>query len=216
MSTLLAALTILVGCNGSTDSTSKTPASSAPGADDLPKDGTGAALVVYFSRTGEQYGVGKIDKGNTAIVAELIAEKTGATIWEVVPEVDNYPKDNYDKLTDIAKKELEQNARPAYQGGAPDLSQYDTIFCGSPVWWGDWATIMYAFFEKNRDALSGKTLVPFVTHEGSGLSGMDKKLAAACPDANVAEGLAVKGTDAQKNDDKLKTRVNEWLAKLGY
>ena len=96
----------------------------------------GGVLVVYFSRTGEQYQVGVIDKGNTAIVAEMVAEKTGADLFEVVPADDHYPM-TYDELTDVAKQEQNEGARPAYTGEVPDLSQYDTIFIGAPVWWGD-------------------------------------------------------------------------------
>ena len=93
-------------------------------------------LVVYFSRTGEQYGVGVIDEGNTAIVAQMIAEQTGADTFEILPVDDHYPM-TYSELTDVAKQEQNENARPAYEGGVPDLSQYSTIFIGAPVWWGD-------------------------------------------------------------------------------
>lgn len=95
----------------------------------------GDILVVYFSRTGEQYTVGVIDKGNTAIVAEMIAEETGADLFEVIPDDDHYPM-TYSELTDVAKREQNDNARPAYAGEVPDLSQYSTIFIGAPVWWG--------------------------------------------------------------------------------
>ncbi|MBP5482924.1 MAG: hypothetical protein J6X99_01475, partial [Bacteroidales bacterium] len=121
-------------------------------------------LVVYFSRTGEQYTVGVIDKGNTAIVAEMIAEKTGADLFEVLPVDDHYPM-TYKELTDVAKQEQNDKARPAYAGELPDLSQYDTVFIGAPVWWGDWPMILYTVFENND--FSGKKLVPFSTHEGS-------------------------------------------------
>ena len=169
-------------------------------------------LVIYFSRTGEQYTVGVIDKGNTAIVAEMIAEETGADLFEVLPEEDRYPM-TYDELTDVAKQEQNDNARPAYEGEFPDLAQYDTIFIGAPVWWGDWPMIMYTVFENND--FSGKTLIPFSTHEGSGLSGFDKKLAEACPDASVGEGLAIRGNDAQNAQDQVKESVSGWLAGLG-
>lgn len=172
-------------------------------------------LVVYFSRTGEQYSVGVIEKGNTEIVADMIVEKTGADVFEILPEEDYYPY-TYDELTDIAKQELNDKARPAYAGNVPDLSQYDTIFIGAPVWWGDWPMIMYTFFEKNADGLAGKTLIPFSTHAGSGLSGFDKKLSNACPDSTVGTGLAIAGTDAQNNQDKVKSSVDDWLAGLGY
>ena len=170
-------------------------------------------LVVYFSRTGEQYTVGVIDKGNTAIVAEMIAEETGADTFEILPQEDYYPY-TYKELTDVAKQEQNDNARPAYRGDVPDLSEYSTIFIGAPVWWGDWPMICYTFFE-NED-LSGKKLVPFSTHEGSGLSGFDKKLASACPDAEVLEGLAIRGNDAQNDQDSVRASVKEWLTGLGH
>lgn len=170
-------------------------------------------LVIYFSRTGEQYVVGVIDKGNTAIVAEMIAEQTGADLFEVLPAEDHYPM-TYDELTEVAKQEQNENARPAYSGELPDLSGYSTIFIGAPVWWGDWPMIMYTVFENND--FSGKTLIPFSTHEGSGLSGFDKKLQSACPDASVGQGLAVRGDDAQNAQEQVRESVGSWLAELGF
>ena len=170
-------------------------------------------LVLFFSRTGEQYTVGVIEKGNTAIVAGMIAEKTGADAFEILPADDHYPM-TYSELTDVAKREQSENVRPAYAGTLPDLSQYDTIFIGAPVWWGDWPMIMYTVFENND--FSGKRLVPFSTHEGSGLSGFDKKLASACPDCEILEGLAVRGNDAQNKQDDVRADVNDWLVGLGY
>lgn len=87
---------------------------------------------------------------------------------------------------------------------------------GAPVWWGDWPMIMYTFFENNRESLAGKTLIPFSTHAGSGLSGFDSKLSAACPEASIGTGLAIAGTDAQNNQDSVKESVDEWLNGLGY
>lgn len=172
-------------------------------------------LVVYFSRTGEQYGVGVIEKGNTAIVAEMIAEQTGADTFEILPKEDYYPY-TYDELTDVAKQEQNDNARPAYAGTVPDLSQYSTIFIGAPVWWGDWPMICYTFFEENKEGLAGKTLIPFSTHAGSGLSGFDTKLSEACPDSTVGTGLAISGADAQNNQDSVRQSVKDWLSGLGY
>ena len=181
-----------------------------------PDDSTASGsntLVIYFSRTGEQYGVGVIDEGNTAIVAKMIVEATGADSFEILPADDYYPM-TYDELTEVAKQEQEENARPAYAGDVPDLSQYDTIFIGAPVWWGDWPMICYTFFE-NED-LSGKTLYPFSTHAGSGLSGFDTKLASAVPGSNVGKGLAIAGTDCQNDQDSVRSTVNDWLSGLGY
>ena len=178
-----------------------------------PAETGSGALVIYFSRTGEQYTVGVIEKGNTAIVAEMIAEKTGADLFEVLPAEDNYPM-TYDALLDVARQEQRDKARPACKGEFPDLTAYDTVFIGAPVWWGDWPMIMYTVFENND--FSGKRLVPFSTHEGSGLSGFDRKLAAACPGAEILTGLAVRGNDAQNRPDAVRESVNGWLADLGY
>lgn len=171
-------------------------------------------LVVYFSRTGEQYTVGVIEEGNTAIVAKMIAEQTGADLFEVIPVDDHYPM-TYAELTDVAKQEQIDNARPAYAGQVPDLSQYDSIFIGAPVWWGDWPMILYTFFENNAEGLAGKTLIPFSTHEGSGLSGFDKKLAAACPNSTIGEGLAIRGNVCQNDKESVRQRVIDWLSELG-
>ena len=170
-------------------------------------------LVIYFSRTGEQYQVGVIDKGNTAIVAEMIAEKTGADLFEIIPETD-YPY-TYNELLDVAKKEQREKARPAIKGDLPDLSQYKTIFIGAPVWWNDWPMIMYTFFENNAEELAGKSLVPFSTHGGAGLSGFDKKLQSVCKDSQILTGLAISGKDAQNDQDKVRSTVNNWLSGLG-
>ena len=192
-------------------SANETPADNSDGNDSE----SSRILVVYFSRTGEQYTVGVIDHGNTAIVAEMIAEETGADPFEVLPVDDHYPM-TYAELTDVAKKEQNDKARPAYAGEAPDISQYDTIFIGAPVWWGDWPMIMYTFFEENAEALAGKNLVPFSTHEGSGLSGFDKKLSSAIPGSAVLKGLAIRGNDCQNKQDSVRESVKNWISGLEF
>ena len=210
---LLTAALMITGCGSSFASTNTpAPADTAKETEKETQAEAADTLVLYFSRTGEQYTVGVIDKGNTAIVAEMIAEETGADLFEVLPEDDHYPM-TYDALTNVAKQEQNDNARPAYSGELPDLGGYTTIYIGAPVWWGDWPMIMYTVFENND--FSGKTLIPFSTHEGSGLSGFDKKLQSACPDAEVLEGLAVRGNDAQNNQDEARESVNNWLNELG-
>ena len=119
------------------------------------------------------------------------------------------------ELTDVAMQEQREDARPAYAGEVPDLDQYTTVFIGSPVWWGDWPMIMYTFFEENADALVGKTLIPFSTHEGSGLSGFDRNLASSCPDSTVGKGIAIRGSDAQNDQDNVKNTINDWISELG-
>ena len=119
-------------------------------------EGQGKYLVIYFSRTGEQYNVGTIDKGNTEIVAEMIAENTGADLFEILPEDDHYPV-TYAELTEVAKKEQSEHASIPFRGELPDLHQYEAVFVGSPVWWGDWPMIMYTLLYSkwvtNKDLL---------------------------------------------------------------
>ena len=172
-------------------------------------------LAIYFSRTGEQYRVGVIDKGNTAIVAEMIAETSQADLFEIIPADDHYPM-TYAELTDVAKRKQNEKARPAYATEVEDLDKYDTVFIGAPVWWGDWPMIMYTFFENNAAVLADKTLIPFSTHEGSGLSGFDKKLSSVCPESKVLKGLAINGSDAQNDKDSVRKAVEEWIDELGF
>ena len=130
--------------------------------------------------------------------------------------VGKHPFPCHAELTDVAKQEQNDNARPEYAGEVPDLSTYDTIYIGAPVWWGDWPMIMYTFFEQNAEGLSGKKLVPFSTHEGSGLSGFDRKLESACPNSTILEGLAIRGNDCQNKQDSVRSEVSDWLSGLGY
>ena len=157
----------------------------------------------------------EIPSSDILIAAKMIAEQTGADLFEVLPVDDHYPM-TYNALTDVAKQEQNAKARPEYADELPNLANYQTIFIGAPVWWGDWPMIMYTFFEQNRDALAGKTLIPFSTHEGSGLSGFDKKLASAIPGATVGKGLAIRGNDAQNRQDSVRNSVNDWLNDLGF
>lgn len=190
----------------------KESTSTASQAEETKADETASSnksLVVYFSRTGEQYGVGVIDKGNTAIVAEMIVAETGAESFEIVPKTDNYPT-TYDALTDYAKDEQNNNDRPEIKNAVENFDTYDTIYLGYPIWWGDLPMICYTFLESYD--FSGKTIFPFCTHAGSGDAGTQSKIQSAVPDAEVKEVLAVKGTDAQNNQDSVKATVSEWLS----
>ena len=150
-------------------------------------------LVVYFSQTGEQYGVGTITKGNTEIIAEMIAAETKGDLFHV-ETVASYPFE-YKAQTDVAMKELRAKARPAVKGDVKDFDSYDTVYIGYPIWWGDLPMAMYTFIEKHD--WNGKRVIPFCTHAGSGLAGTPGKVASACKGATVLEGLAVTGTTAQ-------------------
>ena len=168
------------------------------------------SLVVYFSHTGEQYAVGNITEGNTAVIAKLIAAKTGADTFEIVPEKP-YPK-VYKTCTDVAKDEQRKGARPAYKGDI-DTASYDTVYIGYPIWWGDLPMVVYTFLEAHD--LNGKTLVPFCTHEGSGVSGTDAKIRAKYKTATVQTALAVRGSVAQNKRKDAEKSVDDWLKKLG-
>ena len=174
----------------------------------------GKKLVVYFSHTGENYNVGYINEGNTHIIAQMISDATGADIWEIAP-LKPYPKDSYDECIKIAKDELKANARPAIQGDI-DIEEYDVIFLGYPNWWGEPPMCIYTFIEKHD--WDGKTVIPFITHEGSGMAGTDKRIANACKGANVltGKGLAIQGKVAQEHRDVARSNVDSWLKGLGF
>lgn len=164
-------------------------------------------LVVFFSRTGENYAVGNIKKGNTHIIAEMIAEETDGTLFQVEP-LKAYPA-NYTKYTEVAKQEMESKARPAIKGDVA-VEDYDVIYIGYPTWWGDMPMPVYTFIEKHN--WQGKTVVPFCTHEGSGLSDTENKLKKACEGATILKGLAILGTTAQKSQEQARKTVINWLA----
>ncbi len=168
------------------------------------------SLVVYFSRAGENYAVGNISEGNTAIIAKMIAAKTGEDIVEIIAQKD-YPE-NYKACTDVAKDEQNKKARPALKNKI-DISAYDTIYLGYPIWWGDMPMPVYTFLEGHD--WSGKTIIPFCTHEGSGLSGTESRIRSTCKGAAVEKGLAVQGKVAQTNRSAAQKAVQDWLLKLG-
>lgn len=170
---------------------------------------TKKVLVAFFSRTGENYAVGHIEKGNTHIIAEMIAEERGGTLFRIEPAAP-YP-DNYKKCIEMAKQELNAKARPAIQGDI-DIEEYDTVFIGYPNWWADMPMPVYTFVEKHD--WMGKTVIPFCTHEGSGLSGTEAKLKSACKGATVLSGLAVRGATAQNKREQAKQSVTNWIKKL--
>ena len=172
----------------------------------------GKILVAYFSRVGNEYGVGNIKKGNTAIVAEIIAKKLDADLFEIKP-VKNYPV-SYDECTKIASQEKAQNARPELATRVENFDDYDTVFVGSGVWWGDAPMCVYTFLESYD--FSGKNIVPFVTHGGSGLSGIDQRFALACPNSKILQGFAISGRTAQKNFSETESKVVEWLQKINF
>ena len=155
-------------------------------------------LTVYFSRTGEQYSVGNIQEGNTAIIAKMIAQKTGGDLFEIKPLNDNYP-DRYTPLTEYAKKEKQANARPEIIGKVENFNDYDVVFVGYPNWWGSMPMPVYTFLESYN--FENKKVYHFCTHEGSG---------------GVESGFAIYGHIAQNNRMEADKKVSDWLKKLAF
>ena len=165
-------------------------------------------LIAYFSRADENYNVGYIEKGNTEIIAEMIAEETKGTLFHI-KTITPYPAD-YNECIALAKKEMNSQARPAIQGDA-QVKDYDVIFLGYPNWWGNAPMPVYTFIEEHQ--WQGKTVIPFCTHEGSGLGSTEGKLKKACQGATFLPGLAIQGTTAQRNPQSAKLSVKAWLKK---
>lgn len=165
--------------------------------DDVNIENMGNTLILYFSMS-----------GNTETVANYIHEEIGGDIVKL-ETVQTYPED-YDELVDYAREEQRDNTRPELETAIENIEQYDTIFLGYPNWWGDMPMPIYSFLDQYD--LSNKTIAPFITHGGSGLSGTPANIANEEPDAVVTEGLAINGDDVDDCQDE----VNEWLNGLNF
>lgn len=173
---------------------------------------SGRILIAYFSRADENYSVGTVDVGNTEIMAGFIKDYLGdkADAFKIDP-VKAYPT-NYKECTEYATEEKNSNARPEFKNSnSLDLSKYDTILIGYPIWWGDVPMIINTFLEKYD--FSGKTIIPFNTHEGSGNSGtftyIKNKMTSSTVNTN---GLAIRGAEARKESSR--ATVENWLKGL--
>lgn len=176
--------------------------------DETSMDKNGKTLVVFFSHAGENYSVGNIEVGNTKVVADYISEMTGADQFEIVADKDyDMP---YMQLIEVAKQEANNNELPPMVGKLENVDQYDTVFIGGPVWWGTYPQVMFTFF-RDYD-LNGKTLIPFTTHEGSGLASCVEDVKEAYPNADVKPGFAIYGHEVRSGRNK----VEKWLKSLGF
>ena len=165
------------------------------------------ALVIFFSHAGENYSVGNIEVGNTKIVADYISEITGSDQFEIIAEK-NYDMPYMD-LIKVAQDEAKAGELPAYKGDV-DVAPYDVIFIGGPIWWGTYPQVMFTFFMDHD--LSGKTVIPFTTHEGSGLASTVQDVKKAWPEATVKDGFAIYGHEVRTG----KAKVEKWLKGLGW
>lgn len=207
---LASALCVLVytACSGNTKTAAEGAEQPAVGQQPRPVDVASKAIVVFFSHAGDNYSVGNIKVGNTKIVADYISELTGADQFEIV--IDKYDGMAYKPLCDLAKVEQENGELPEFKGAIDNIDQYETVFVGGPVWWGTYPQVMFTFF--NRYDLNGKTIIPFTTHEGSGLGRCVDDVKKAYPKANVTGAFSIYGHDVRDG----KASVEKWLNGLGY
>ena len=159
-------------------------------------EGISKSLVVYFSWS-----------GNTKNVAESIQNQTDADIFEIIPQTPY--SDDYDTVVDFAQEEQRADARPTIAGSIENIAQYDVIYVGFPNWWGDMPMILYTFFDSYD--LSGKTIAPFCTSGGSGLSNTVNEIKSLEPGAAVTQGLHI-GSGSSSNPEHA---VSAWLDDIG-
>ena len=152
----------------------------------------GKVLIIYFSHS-----------GNTRRLAGLIHEHVGGDMVEL-KTVKPYPED-YDAVVDMARQEQRSNARPEITINLPDLAAYDTIFIGYPNWWGTLPMPFFTLLE--RCNLSGRTVIPFCTHEGSRFGRSEDDLAELCPRSRILDGFEVRGSRVSGAEGA----VSEWL-----
>ena len=154
------------------------------------------ALVAYFSATGTTKGV-----------AEHIANGLNADIYEIVPE-EPYTDADLDYNDNNSRTTIEMNdpdARPAISGSVENMEQYDIIFVGYPIWWGEAPRIVSTFMESYD--FSGKTIVPFCTSGGSGIGSSASNLERLTSGATWLDGRRLNGSDSQDT-------VMEWVDSL--
>ena len=192
---------IVVGINvaGNNESTNtlQNQASSEGQEENQNNKESGNVLVVYFSHT-----------GNTETVANFIHETVGGDIVKL--ETEEQYTDNYNDLLDIAQEEQNENARPILSTQIDNMEDYDTIFLGYPIWWGDMPMALYTFLDEYD--LSGKIIAPFTTSGGSGLSGTPENIKDEEPNATVTEGLSIRDDDVESSQSE----VDEWLYEIGF
>ena len=168
------------------------------------------SLIAYFSRAGHNYVRGNIINlpvGNTEVAANMIQKLTGGEIFRI-DTVKAYPED-YHETADVAKQELRQHARPELSGHLDNMADYSLIYLGYPNWWGTMPMAVFTFLDEYD--FSGKIIIPFCTHEGSGMGHSESDIRKICPDASVLKGLPIRGGDVQRAESD----VADWLGTSG-
>lgn len=195
----------------SVSSAPESSSQSSAEASDAPADEGSKALVVYFSvpdnKSNSYVEINDEQLGNTQYMAYVIQENTGADIFRIVPKTP-YPTD-HDELLKAAQEEIRTNARPEIDGTIENFDSYDVVFVGYPNWNADLPYIMYTFFESYD--FSGKTIVPFNTHGGSGFSGTQETIASLEPDAVMPEGKSISRSRIADAEQE----IIDWLDSIG-
>ncbi|MBR1811399.1 MAG: flavodoxin [Clostridia bacterium] len=145
---------------------------------------------------------------STELLAQYIHDAVGGDLAKITPEED-YPED-YNGAADQAKTERDSDERPAFLPLEVNPEGYDVIFVGYPIWWYTLPMVMYTFFDTYD--FSGKTIIPFNTHAGSGNGGTYATIAELEPNATISDGFNVSGSRA----DNAENDVKAWLNGLGY
>lgn len=164
-------------------------------------------LIAYYSRKGQNYVGGDIVDlavGNTEVAATMVRAMTGGDLLHL-DTVSPYPID-YTETTDVARQELRSGARPALKGLPASIDAYDVVFLGFPNWWGTPPMAMFTFLESYD--FSGKTIVPFCTHEGSGMGHSEADIRAVCPGAVVVDGLAIRGGGVHGAENEIRRWID--------
>jgi flavodoxin len=167
------------------------------------------SLIAYFSRKGNNYVGGSIvnlPTGNTEVIAKKIQKLTGSDIF-LIRTVKSYPED-YTETTNVAHEEKRENARPDLTEIVDNIDFYDVIYIGYPNWYGTMPMAVFTFLESYD--FSGKTIIPFCTHEGSGMGSSERDIKKLCPNAKVLSGLAIRGGSVDRADKD----VTNWLKNL--
>jgi flavodoxin len=173
----------------------------------MPNSGS-RSLIAYYSRKGNNYVNGNIVNlpiGNTKVIAMKIKGLTGGDLFEI-NTVKHYPIDYYE-TTDVSKTELHNNVRPELTESVINMASYDVIYLGYPNWWGTFPMAVFMFLESYD--FSGKTIVPFCTHEGSGLGSSERDIKKLCPDAKLLPGIAIRGGSVANADNLVQSWINE-------
>lgn len=168
-----------------------------------------AILIAFYSRAGENYFGGayrRISVGNTEKAAKMLADLTGGELYKI-EQTQPYSEDYQTCITE-AKNDLQKKARPQVRNLLDHLNDYDEIYLGYPNYWGTMPMAVYTFLE-NYD-FTGKTIHPFCTHEGSGLSHTVQDIQKAAPGAVVTRGLAIHGS----NVDDAEKAIEKWVQEV--